>query len=162
MRAEVRLSRAAAGQRPGVTPWDQNNTFTHTFLVPKYYISPGQRIQQTHAHTSSHYSAQSVLDWSVLKFPQPVARDCSSHEREEETYWQRARVKKNTNRLLNQLCYEPNHAMKHRRLAFTIDSNTAISFIDWDFLMLRKIGLYGHSALLHNHQNLLRLSTVSD
>lgn len=142
MRAEVRLNRADAGQRPGVTPWDQHNTFTfaHTFLVPKYYISPDQSIQQTYAHTSSHYSAQSVLEWSLLRFPQRVARNRSSQEREEDTCWQRARVKKNSNRILNQLlitqpCYELNHRRCfgfHRRFQL---------FIDRDFWMLRKIGL---------------------
>lgn len=76
MRAEVRLSRAdAAGGlrvRPRMTPWDERNTSAQTFLVPKDNVSPGQRIQQTCAHASSHYSSQSVLEWSLLKFPQPV------------------------------------------------------------------------------------------
>lgn len=49
-----------------------------------------------------------------------------------------------------------NHVMNHKNLAFTIDSNSTISFISWVFWMLHYIGLYGRSALITQSSDILK------
>uniref|UniRef100_A0A8C2DZ22 Hedgehog acyltransferase n=2 Tax=Cyprinus carpio TaxID=7962 RepID=A0A8C2DZ22_CYPCA len=46
--------------------------------------------------------------------------------------------------------------MNHKNLAFTIDSNSTISFISWVFWMLHYIGLYGRSALITQSSDILK------
>lgn len=63
MRAEVRL-KGAFRQRSCVALRDEYNTLTRTLLVP-YHASPWQIMQQTSAHSSSHFSLWSEV-WSSV------------------------------------------------------------------------------------------------